>query len=123
MDNKPTQYIKQVSQSEYLSVYQLLQDVTMNNLPLVQKEFTELTESKEIHNILFDLSAVKKSDTAGVAALVELIHVMKTKHIKGQVGLVGLSKNLESLLLVTKVSSMFKIFSSEKKAKEALSKA
>lgn len=122
MDKKSLEYIKELSRSNNLLVFKIIQDINMDNLPSAQKEFAELTQSVQIHNILFDLSAVERADTAGIAALIELIRLMKIKHIKGQVGLVGLSKNLEPLLMVTKASCVFKIFSSENEAVRELDK-
>ena len=104
------EYIKDIKQSGKLTILKLEKSITFNNLKEVQNEYAEITKGRNIQNSLFDLGNVSGTDTSGIAALVDLLRYMKSHHNDGKVGLVNLSENMKSLLTISKVDSIFKIY-------------
>jgi len=119
MNNVP-QYIRDVFQSGNLTIVRLSKSVTFDSLSAVQKEYAETTKTRKTKNILFDLKEVSRTDTAGVAGLIDLLRYMKSHHNDGKIGLLNLSENMRSLLTISKVGGIFKDYKSKEEALEEL---
>ena len=103
-----------------LTVIKLSKSITFGNLNDVQREFTDVTKNRNIKNILFDLKEVSQTDSTGIAGLVDLLRYMKSHQNSGKVALLNLSENMKSLLAISKVESIFKVYSSLEEAQKDL---
>jgi anti-sigma B factor antagonist len=107
-----SEHIKEICSSGNITILKLAKSITLNNLNEVQKEFSDATKNKDIKHILFDLKEVSQADSSGIAGLVDLLRYMKNHQNNGKVGLINLSQHMKSLLAVSKVESIFKVYSS-----------
>jgi anti-anti-sigma regulatory factor len=94
--------------------------ITAETLQDARGEFRLKTKGKEIKNILFDLDDVTETDTSGIAALIDLFRVMKTRQRGDRIGLINVPKKIKNLFLVSKAKEFFKEYPSEEKALKAL---
>ncbi len=113
-------YIKEISYSDKITIVKLSKNITFQSLAEVQKEFAEATKDKSVKNILFDLKDVSQTDSSGVAGLIDLLRYMRGHQNSGKVGLLNLSENMKALLSISKVESIFKVYSSLAEAQKDL---
>ncbi len=115
-----SEHIQEINHSGNITILKLAKSITFSNLKDVQSEFAAATKNKSIKNILFDLKDVAQTDSAGIAALIDLLRYMKNHQNTGKVGLINLSENMKSLLAISKVESIFKVYSSLEEAQKDL---
>ncbi|MBI4546488.1 MAG: STAS domain-containing protein [Ignavibacteriae bacterium] len=65
-------------------------------------------------NVLLDLSNVQTMNSSGLSMLIGALQTMK--NVGGQLKLAGASKKIESLLVITKLSTVFELYPTMKKA-------
>jgi len=56
-------------------------ELSMPTVPAISKQFVELFSSIEGENITIDLASVSRSDSAGVALLIEVIQLANTANL------------------------------------------
>jgi len=56
-------------------------ELSMSTVPAISKQFVELFPSIEGENITIDLASVSRSDSAGVALLIEVIQLANTANL------------------------------------------
>lgn len=113
-------FIKSFELKKGLAIVRLQGSITYINLPEVQHAFREGTKNKDVKNVLFDLKDVPETDTAGIAALVDLARYMKEHHTGGRVGLINISKKVKELLKIFMAEPLFAEFDSEDDALKKL---
>lgn len=115
-----SEHIKEINHSGNITILKLAKSITFSNLKDVQSEFADVTKNKDIKNILFDLKDVSQTDSAGIAGLVDLLRYMKSHQNSGKVALLNLSESMKSLLAISRVESIFKVYSSLEEAQKDL---
>jgi len=119
--NPPAEiHIKSIDSYKGVTVVRLTGRITAETLQDARGEFRLKTKGKEIKNILFDLGDVTETDTSGIAALIDLFRVMKTRQRGDRIGLINVPKKIKNLFLVSKAKEFFKEYTSEEKALKAL---
>ena len=86
---------------------------TLNN------ELHKLTEKKKM-NIVIDLSGVQSMNSSGLTMLINALTTVK--NASGILKLGGASKKIENLIVITKLSTVFELYPSVKKAIASFSK-
>ncbi len=76
-------------------------------------ELHKLAEKKK-RNIVVDLSDVQSMNSSGLSMLITALTTMK--NAGGDLKLAGASKKIESLLVITKLSTVFELYPNVKKA-------
>ena len=76
--------------------------------------FDEMKGSMESPNFLFDFAGVSRIDSVGIGVLAGL-HV-SIAHRGGRVGVINISDNISSTLVMAKLITMFKHFKNEGEA-------
>ena len=94
--------------------------ITAETLQDARSEFSVKTKGKEIKNILFDLKEVTETDTSGIAVLIDLFRIMKTRQMGDKIALINVPKKIKNLFIVSKAKEFFKTYPSEEKAIKAL---
>ena len=119
--NPPTEtHIKSVDSYKGVTIIRLIDSITSQTLQNARSEFSAKTKNKEIKNILFDLKEVTDTDTSGIAALIDLFRVMKTRQKGDKIGLINVPKKIKNLFMISKAKDFFKEYPSEEKAIKAL---
>lgn len=106
------QHIKNLNQSGQLTIIKLSNVVTIDTLPVIQKEYSAATKGRKTSNVLFDLQEVTYADSSGVAGLLDLMKYMRTHNIKGKIGLINVSERIRPHLMISKVEPIFKEYAS-----------
>ncbi len=112
--------IRSVDTYKSVTIIRLTGSVTSETLQDVRGEFRLKTKDREIKNILFDLKEVTETDTSGIAALIDLFRVMKTRQRGDKIGLINVPKKIKNLFVISKAKEFFKEYPSEEKALRAL---
>jgi anti-anti-sigma regulatory factor len=113
-------YIEDVEFENGVAIVALTGGVTFDTLQDVQKEFRAKTKGLKIKNILFDLKGAFKIDTAGIAALVDLLKYMKEHQTGDKIGLINVSRQVDSLQKILKTNPLFMEFRSREEAVASL---
>ncbi len=103
-----------------LTIMEMHGVVTYANLNEVQMEYAAISKERNIKNVVFDVGGVDKADSTSVAAIIDLMKQMKIKNSGGQVGLMGLSGEMKSLIHISKVEAIITEYHSRTDAIEAL---
>lgn len=103
-----------------VTIVRLMGSITSEALEDVRTEFRSKTKDLETKNILFDLKEVTETDTSGIAALIDLFRVMKTRQRGDNIGLINVPKKIKNLFVISKAKEFFKEYPSEEKAIKAL---
>jgi len=110
------EHIKGVAFNEGVTIIRLAGSINYDNLKVIQDEFAAKTNGKKVENILFDVGEVADADTAGVAALIDLLRYMKTHQAGDKIGLINVSVKIKNLLSISKTQPLFNEYPSEEEA-------
>ena len=113
-------YIKTIDSYKGVTVIRLKGMITSQTLEDARAEFRQKTKDLKIKNILFDLKEVKETDTSGIAVLIDLFRVMKTRQMGDKIALIDVPKKIKDLFVISKAKEFFKTYPSEEKAIKAL---
>ncbi|MDP2923715.1 MAG: STAS domain-containing protein [Candidatus Omnitrophota bacterium] len=113
-------HIEIVESQQNVTIVRLCGNVTFANLMQVRDEFIRKTAGIKVKNILFDLKAVERTDSSGLAILINLFKHMKETGAGEKIGLINLSSKMKDLIEISKVQNLFKEYTSERRAINAL---
>ncbi len=113
-------YIKTIDSYKGVTVIRLKGSITSQTLEDARSEFRSKTKDLKIKNILFDLKLVTETDTSGIAVLIDLFRVMKTRQMGDKIALINVPKKIKDLFVISKAKEFFKTYPSEAKAIKAL---
>ena len=113
-------YIKTIDSYKSVTVIRLKGSITSQTLEDARAEFRSKTKDLKIKNILFDLKEVEGTDTSGIAVLVDLTRVMKTRQMGDKIALINVPKKIKNLFVISKAKGFFKTYPSVEKAIKAL---
>lgn len=116
-----TKYVKDIEFYKGVTIVRLKGDITALTVGGVQAEFAGKTKGKHVKNVLFDLTEVIDSDTAGVAALVDLLRYMINNNTGGKIALINIPRKVQGLMQISKIQPLFMMFNSEEDAIKNLS--
>ena len=85
-------------------IYAVEGELNMQSVPAVSKQLFELMQ-KENQNLILDLSSVSRSDSAGVALLVEAMQLAKTNNLS-----LSLSNLPQQMKDIAEISGLLDIF-------------
>jgi anti-sigma B factor antagonist len=72
-------------------------------------------------NLIVDMSGVSFIDSSGLSVLISAFKLIRAK--EGRMLLSGITKNVQTLLELTRLSEIFEMFATTEAAKESMSKA
>ncbi len=113
-------YIKTIDSYKGVTVIRLKGGITSETLEDARSEFRRRTKDLKIKNILFDLKDVTETDTSGIAVLIDLFRVMKTRQMGNKIALINVPKKIKDLFIISKAKEFFKTYPTEKGAIKAL---
>ena len=113
-------YVKDIEFYKGVTIVRLKGDITALTVDGVQAEFAGKTKGKYVKNVLFDLTEVIDSDTAGVAALVDLLRYMKNSNTGGKIALINVPLKVQGLMQISKTQPLFMMFQLEEDAINSL---
>ena len=85
-------------------IYAIEGELNMQSVPAVSKQLFELMQ-KENQSLILDLSSVSRSDSAGVALLVEAMQLAKTNNLS-----LSLSNLPQQMKGIAEISGLLDIF-------------
>lgn len=82
--------------------------------------FDEIKNYPTIRNVLINCSEIRHMNSTGISYLLKLLTTMRNKG--GEVKLCSLPDNIQKLLIITKLSSIFSILDNEEQGIESFKK-
>jgi len=105
--------VREIRREEGCIVVDVTGDIDINHSGAFQEELTKVIAEKPRH-IVVNLGGVEYMDSAGVASLVKLR--TQTKEIGASLALAEVGGKVRSVLEITRLDGVFKMFDSESEA-------
>ncbi len=99
--------LEKISNFNVIRINQPKAEIELNNVDELKKLIEELMK-KGIKKILIDLKNVVYIDSSGLGVFIET--VKRLREIKGELGILSISRDLLEVLTATKVGQYFKFY-------------
>lgn len=99
--------LEKISNFNVIRINQPKAEIELNNVDELKKLIEELMR-KGIKKILIDLKNVVYIDSSGLGVFIET--VKRLREIKGELGILSISRDLLEVLTATKVGQYFKFY-------------
>ena len=110
---EPNSPVKEVRWQDKLVVVDVVGDMDMDHSSAFQQCLSDVMAKKPTH-VIVDLAGVSYMDSSGIASLVKLNS--QTKSAGASLSLVAVHQNVQSILQITRLDTMFSVFDTEQEA-------
>jgi anti-anti-sigma factor len=102
-----------IKDQEGVAICHISGEINIDTIAELKKAFKKIIDNKT-RKVLLNFEAVDYIDSAGLACLIELSRNLKS--VQGIMFLSGLNPKVSSVLSITKLDRVFKIFDTEEEA-------
>ena len=104
---------------EDIVILEIVGEIDLYNAPEIKDIISKLIEERS-YNVIIDLEKVSYIDSSGIGALISSLSNLKKYH--GGLKIINVYASVRKVFELTKLTSFFEIYDSEKEAIESFSK-